>query len=447
MPHSVATSPDVSSPAVSSPAKSRTKSSRTMAGSSLALHNLRAVVILVVLAFHAVLAYVQWIPESAGGFNDPPYRWRAFPIVDSHRFFGFDLFCAWQDVFLMSLMFLLSGLFVWPSLQRKRSFGFVRDRLRRLGLPFVFGVLVLIPIAVYPAYLATGGDPSMQVYLQHYVALPFLPNGQLWFLWQLLALNFVVVGLNWIAPGAISALGRWSGRAGKRPAVYFSVLIAISAIVYIPLALAFTPWEWSNSGLLSVQWCRPLLYGVYFFAGVGIGAAGIDVGLVAADGALGRRWKLWLAVALASLFLWMGVTALTLDGPAPFAIEIAAGLCFVVACAAGCFFVIASSLRFGTTPSAGLDSLSTNAYSLYLVHYDFVVWLQYALLGAALFALVKGIIVFCGTVALSWLTILLVNRIPFGLRSISTPSQAAKQDLPSQKATRLYARLRQFVSQ
>ena len=61
----------------------------------------------------------------------------------------------------MSLMFLLSGLFVWPSLQRKRSWGFVRDRLRRLGLPYVFGVLVLIPIAFYPAYLATGGDPSV----------------------------------------------------------------------------------------------------------------------------------------------------------------------------------------------------------------------------------------------------------------------------------------------
>ena len=124
-----------------------------MSRSSRALHNLRAVVILIVLAFHSVLAYVQWIPERSAGFDDPPYLWRAFPIVDSHRWFGFDLFCAWQDVFLMSLMFLLSGLFVWPSLQRKRGWGFVRDRLRRLGLPYVFGVLVLIPIAVYPAYL------------------------------------------------------------------------------------------------------------------------------------------------------------------------------------------------------------------------------------------------------------------------------------------------------
>jgi hypothetical protein len=46
----------------------------------------------------------------------PPYSWRSFPIEDSHRFLGFDLFCAWQDVYLMSLMFFLSRLFVFPSL-------------------------------------------------------------------------------------------------------------------------------------------------------------------------------------------------------------------------------------------------------------------------------------------------------------------------------------------
>ena len=55
----------------------------TMSRSSFALHNLRAVVILIVLAFHAVLAYVQFIPEHAGAFNKPPYMWRSFPIADS----------------------------------------------------------------------------------------------------------------------------------------------------------------------------------------------------------------------------------------------------------------------------------------------------------------------------------------------------------------------------
>ena len=72
----------------------------------------------------------------------------------------------------------------------------------------------------------------------------------------------------------------------------FAALVAVSAVVYVPSALAFTPWAWSDSGIVSVQWSRPLLYAVYFFAGIGIGTEGIAVGLTAADGALGRHWKL-----------------------------------------------------------------------------------------------------------------------------------------------------------
>ena len=94
-----------------------------MSPTSLALNNLRAFVILIVLAFHSRLAYLYSLPASAFPFDEPPYKWLAFPIIDSHRWLGFDLFCAFQDVYLMSFMFLLSGLFVWPSLvsQRKRE--------------------------------------------------------------------------------------------------------------------------------------------------------------------------------------------------------------------------------------------------------------------------------------------------------------------------------------
>src|SRR5215467_13007348 len=41
-----------------------------------------------------------------------------------------------NDTFFMALMFLLSGLFVWPSLERKGSARFLRDRTLRLGVPF-----------------------------------------------------------------------------------------------------------------------------------------------------------------------------------------------------------------------------------------------------------------------------------------------------------------------
>ena len=113
------------------------------AASSLALRNLRGLVILIVLAFHSVLPYLRYARSSAVPFDQPPYEWRAFPIVDSQRWFGFDLFCAWQDVYLMSLMFFLSAVFAWPSLARKGSRKFLGDRLLRLGAPFVFGVTVV----------------------------------------------------------------------------------------------------------------------------------------------------------------------------------------------------------------------------------------------------------------------------------------------------------------
>jgi hypothetical protein len=66
----------------------------------LALDNLRAYVIVLVLTLNS-------LPASPVPFDSPPYLWRAFPISETTRWFGFDLFCAWQDIFLMSLFFFL----------------------------------------------------------------------------------------------------------------------------------------------------------------------------------------------------------------------------------------------------------------------------------------------------------------------------------------------------
>ena len=146
-----------------------------MSRSSIALSNLRAVVIIIVLAFHAVLAYLASLPAGAYRFDDAPYRWQAIPIVDSQRFFGFDLFCAWQDVSLMSLMFFLSGLFVPSSLARKGSMTFLSDRFFRIGLPLAVVVVFLMPATYYPTYNVTAADPGLNAYWQHLTELPFWP--------------------------------------------------------------------------------------------------------------------------------------------------------------------------------------------------------------------------------------------------------------------------------
>jgi surface polysaccharide O-acyltransferase-like enzyme len=388
--------------------------------SSLALHNLRGAVILIVLAFHSCLAYLGSSASSPFPFDQSPYEWRAFPIIDSHRWLGFDLFAAWQDVYLMSLMFFLSALFAWPSLTRKGSRKFLSDRALRLGLPFVFGVTIVAPLALYPVYRTTASDPTLAAYARHFLALPFWPNGPMWFLWELLAFTVLGAGLRHILPDGVAFLGRASASANRRPLQCFLFFAAASALVYVPLAIAFTPWRWSDHGPFALQFSRPLFYASYYILGFGVGAYGLERGLLAVEGILARRWLVWLALALGSLMLWMGLTALTMQfaTSVPLPLQIAADAGYVVACASSVFFVIGLSLRFGAIRSPVLDNLSKNAMGMYLLHYAPVVWLQYALMDAAAPAVAKAAVVFAGALVLSWAATAAIRALPFGCRLI-----------------------------
>ncbi len=67
------------------------------------------------------------------------------------------------------------------------------------------------------------------------------------------------------------AWGNALGRLCTDPA-RLVLLLCASAVAYIPLALAFTPFEWLDIGPFAFQLSRPLHYAIYFFAGVGVGA-------------------------------------------------------------------------------------------------------------------------------------------------------------------------------
>jgi glucan biosynthesis protein C len=390
-----------------------------MSKTSLALRNLRALVILIVLGFHSVLAYLGSQPAEQAPFNAPPYDWQSFPILDNQRFFGFDLFCAWHDVYLMSLMFFVSGLFVWPSLERKGSGAFLRDRLLRLGLPLVLAVYVLMPLALYPSYAVTATHPNVAEYWRQFMALPFWPCGPQWFLWQLLAMNLLVAALHRAAPRAGEAFAAFGAWAARHPLRFAASLLAASAVSYVPLALIYSPWTWLQFGPFSFQHCRPLHYAVYFFAGMALGAQGLDRGLLSADGILAQRWRLMLGAAVAGFLLWILPMALIMeynDAPPPFALRLLADIGFVFGCAGGCALVLAVALRFMRSTSRMLDSLSVNAYGMYLVHYPFVVWLQFLLLGLAWPAVLKATIVFAVTVLASWSATIALGSVPVGTR-------------------------------
>jgi peptidoglycan/LPS O-acetylase OafA/YrhL len=393
---------------------------------SVALSNLRAYAVLILVAFHSVLAYLASLPPTAFAFDSPPYKWTTFAIVDSRRWFGFDLFCAWQDIYLMSLMYFLSGVFVWPSLVRRGSGHFLYRRFVRLCVPAAVTVAVLVPAAHYATYRVTAVDTSLAAFGQHWFALPFWPSGPLWFVWLLFAFDAAAAALYRLAPQAGMLLARFAAGGWRDPSRFFFGLVAASALAYVPLALIHGPWAWFDYGPFAVQLSRPLHYAVYFCAGIAVGAFGLERGLLAPDGMLVRRWPLWLAAALATFVLWMAVTAPTLTEGAGLGVRFSSSLAFVLACASGCFALFAIVLRFTRERSRPLDGLSRNAYGIYLVHYLFVVWLQYALLDVALGAIVKAALVFAGVVALSWATSAALHRMPATARVMGADRRAAE---------------------
>jgi hypothetical protein len=362
----------------------------------LPLSNLRAVVILIVVAFHSALPYLASQPAQPFVFDAAPYRWIAFPIIDRERWFGFDLFCAWQDVSLMTLMFFLAGLFAPASLTRKGAVAYLYDRWWRIGLPFLLAVAILSPLAYYASYRLTATDPSPGAFWQHWRSLPMWPEGPQWFLWQLFVLSTLAAALYGFAPRWRHAISRLVGRLSDRPLTFFVELTALSGLAYLPLAIAFTPWDWTYLGPFSFQLSRPLHYTVYFFAAFAIGSHGCDRSLLRTDGPIARYWLVCLAAAMICFGAWGGLTSLTLPdwNASPLSYRSAAALAFPPACATAVLADLGIALRLLRARDRVLDSLSANAYGIYLVHYSFVLWLQYALIGATLNAFVKVICVF-----------------------------------------------------
>ena len=392
-----------------------------------ALTSLRTFLTLLVVAHHAALAYHPYAPPLPASIAAGPAIWLAFPIVDAQKWARADLFVGFNDVFFMSLMFFVAGAVAWPSLGRRGAAAFARERALRLGVPFVVSAVLLAPLAYYATYVATGADPSPIAFARTWLGLGIYPAGPAWFIWVLLAFGLVAAALSIVAPRWGEALGAVTGRLSARPIVYALALIAVSALAYVPMALAFTAERWSMVGPFSWQTSRLLHYAVYFLAGIGVGAYRLDRGLLASDGRLARRWPIWaiaafIAFAIGIVVLLVILSTLSKGGPGT-GLLVVGHLSFVLTCATSSLAVLALFVRYGsrstTVESRGAwASLGASAYGVYLLHYIAVAWLQLALLGTAWPGSLKTVVVFVGAVAISWTLTATLRRIPLVARVI-----------------------------
>jgi peptidoglycan/LPS O-acetylase OafA/YrhL len=198
---------------------------------------------------------------------------------------------------------------------------------------------------------------------------------------------------------------------------FVATLLVVSALVYVPMELVFGTERWLTLGPFSFQASRPLLYAIYFLAGIQIGASGAEFGFLARNAELARRWPIWLLAGLAAYALRLAIIVMLVlpvvaaHRPLPLAPRLLSDVTLVLCCGTISFAFIAFFRRFAIAHQPVFDSLSASSYGMYLIHYPVVVWLQFALLAVALGPIAKGTIVCVGTVALSWGVVVALRRV------------------------------------
>lgn len=366
---------------------------------------LRTFIIVLVVAHHGTMAYHVILTEPvASSLSEHLQSMRAIsPVIDAQRSGMLSLFAAFNDNFFMPLLFLVSGLFVWGSLEKRGRLSFLRERLVRLGLPLGL-MVVLRPLTYYPTYLQAGGDAGLADFWQQWSSIEWR-GGPIWFIEVLLGFNILVALAPRLKAHTTDVSNRWESALPMKPVKFFALLVAVSALAYMPVSATLGSFYWLQVGPAQIQIDRLFLYAVYFGVGVFLGAYGIERTFLVPSSTLARRWGIWSIAGFVAFVVNVGAA---ISG----ANEILSGFLYAFSTATISLSVLAIFLRFVQRRRRIFDSLFENCYGIYVIHYGVVGWLSYALLEAQIPAAGKWLLVSAASLALCWGAVAAIRRIP-----------------------------------
>jgi peptidoglycan/LPS O-acetylase OafA/YrhL len=251
-------------------------------------------------SLHTRRADIDWLRVLAVLLLIPFHSARVFDVGDDFYVRnaalsrGLSYFMAFLNVWQLPLLFTLAGASTALALGRRTGRAYLRERIQRLGLPLLAGLLALVPPQTYLALRAhTGEVLSFPAYYPRFFRVDWsdlsgyagtFSPAHLWFILFLLA--FSVAGLPlflWLrgqrGRRVLARLGTWSGWPGA------SLLFAA------PLALAAL--------LPDLGGKNPFFYFALVVIGYLLAAEG---GL---QGVLDRDWRPALALGVPTMAAWL----------------------------------------------------------------------------------------------------------------------------------------------
>jgi len=342
-----------------------------MKARQLYIDNLRWVMIMLVVSMHAAVTY-----SHLGSW----YYMEDSPVSAAET----GLFATYQATlqsFFMGFLFFIAGYFVPGAYDSKGPGKFIRDRAFRLGLPLLFFVFILQPVAIYCIGLLHGEDVAPNGFTglySHYITSGHWlgGTGPLWFCEALLIFCLAYAGFRRLrgknrpedAPEAAAGTAVRSTGMNTFPgkARIWGLIVLIAVLTF----LVRFPWP-NGTSFYNLQFCYFSQYVAYFVAGTLAFRGGWLAQFTSADG------KYWGRVALiGGLLFW--VALLVLGGAAKGSLSAyqggmhwqSLGMAFwesMTGTAISLFLLVMFRERFNRQGSAA-RFFSANAFAVYVFH-------------------------------------------------------------------------------
>ena len=345
---------------------------------------LRLFLVFSVIFVHSTVAYAIY------GEN----KWHVFDPV---RSIFFDIGSLFSDYFIMAVFFFIAGFFALPSIQKRGILSFIKKKFFRLIVPFILGMIFVIPFAMYIRYLYFY-DQSIGFFeywffcywkdLNQFMHLWFLPALFIFFLF--FAFFYSLKKDFFEKPNKDFSIA--SGKS-------LFVFVVLTGLIFYTVRL-FLPYDhWVMLGdFYFVQPSRYIVYFSFFLLGI----------LFYRNRILSRKEKFlkpfpWISLTFLLILMILSLYYFFVNYQyAAFFVFIDSMLrvSFCLSIVMTLLFLFSKYMNF---QSVFLQRLSANVYAVYIIHYPFVVALQYYLIDVPLSVFVKFFIVFSVSTIVSFL--------------------------------------------
>ncbi len=357
------------------------------------MDSLRAITIFLVIVLHASLAFVT--PPFPGFVHDPR----------PNNLFYFIVFTLEGHV-MMSVMFFVAGFFMLKSLYKKGPAGFIKGKLLRLGIPFIAGSLILAPLLGLTSYYSDHNPVHFISDFLGFFQYRYFTQYQFWFLGILMTF-FLIMSILYLFIGK-KAAAPLKKQAKPSPSLLIGLFIITTALSFI-INLFVKNYEWTMLYIIQFQTIKIPIYISYFLLGIYAYRKGWF------ENGYTPNIYLWAPLFLISSIASFIIYALPLDSFSFWKLIHNSVISLQIMSAL--FTLLSIARKTMDKDTLFLREISRSSFTVYIIHLNILFMVVYFSRDLMIPSFMKFLLQAASAAILSWITALLLIRIP-GLRII-----------------------------